>query len=461
MTRRIAPPTLKPELTSRWKKLRPAPGQLAYARSKHRFNTVPAGRRSGKTERAKRKIVRRALKTYLLNHNETARFFAGAPTRAQAKGIWWEDLKKLSQPWWSKEPSESDLTIYLYTDAEIVVFGLDKPQRFEGQPWDGGVIDEVADIKPDAWSRNIRPALSDERQGWCDLIGVPEGRNHYYDLHEYAKAEMARLGDKSEWGAFTWFSSEVLDPKEIEAARRELDTLSFEQEYEASFINFTGRAYYTFTDQNKRAVRGLYNPTKPLIFMLDFNVQPGVAAVAQEAMVDGVMSTIIIGEVWIPDNSNTLMVCRRLLLDWGMHAGTVVVYGDATGGNRGSAKLSGSDWDVVEAVLTRGDGEFRGFGSRVMFNVPKANPSERARVNAVNTRFQNNAGIRRMYVDPERAPHVIVDFDGVKVVEGGSGELDKKTNKNLTHISDAVGYYIVYEFPTTDGGDYGTSAHNL
>ena len=39
---------------------------------------------------------------------------------------------------------------------------------------------EYGNMKLEAWGANVRPALSD-RKGWCDLIGVPEGRNHYYD----------------------------------------------------------------------------------------------------------------------------------------------------------------------------------------------------------------------------------------------------------------------------------------
>jgi hypothetical protein len=50
-------------------------------------------------------------------------------------------------------------------------------------------------------------------------------------------------------------------------------------------------------------------------------------------------------------------------------------------------------------------------------------------------------------VDPSRAPHVIKDFEGVVVVEGGSGEIDKKANPELSHLSDGAGYYIFREFP--------------
>jgi hypothetical protein len=49
-----------------------------------------------------------------------------------------------------------------------------------------GILDEFGNCKPNAWGANVRPALSD-RNGWCDLIGVPEGRNHYYDNNKRSR----------------------------------------------------------------------------------------------------------------------------------------------------------------------------------------------------------------------------------------------------------------------------------
>lgn len=444
-------------LPPRWYPLRAAPGQLAYARSRHRFNVVPAGRRSGKTERFKRKLVRKAMTLEGITHNDTPRFFAGAPTRDQAKRIYWDDLKKLSRPWWLGTPSETELTIRLLTGAEIVVVGMDKPERIEGSPWDGGGLDEYGNMKPQAWGANVRPALSD-RNGWCDLIGVPEGRNHYYDAYNTAVAAMTEQGDASEWGAYTWKSIEVLPAAEVEQARRDLDKLTFEQEYEASFVNFAGRAYYAFTDQNKARLRDRYDPKQPLIVCLDFNVAPGVAAIVQELPFPGrpkdkpQIGTAVIGEVYIENNSNTPAVCRRVLTDWAKHEGRVEVYGDATGGARGTAQTEGSDWDIAKADLRAGypSEGIRGFGGRVTFHVKSANPAERARVNAVNSRTCTADGTMRLMVDPHAAPHVVRDLEGVTTLKGGSGEIDKKKNPTLTHITDALGYYIDFRFPVAD-----------
>jgi len=441
----------------RWFPLRAVPEQGGYKNSAARFIVVPAGRRSGKTEIAKRKLAKTAAGggKRRPNHLHPPRYFAGAPTRQQAKAIYWNDLKALTRPWWAGAPSESELTIRLENGAELVVFGMDKPQRFEGAPWDGGVLDEFADMRPDAWTMNVRPALSD-RNGWCDLIGVPEGRNHYWHTYNKARAAMMEHGEHHEWAAYTWFSSAVLPPHEIAAARADLDPLSFAQEYEASFVNFEGRAYHAYSDLNTRSLRQFYNPAVPLVFCFDFNVSPGVCVVCQPMRLSptGDVLTCVVGEVWIPDNSTTELVCRRLLTDWKDHTGQVEVYGDASGGARGSAKVAGSDWDIVKVMLKDGDAAsgLAGFGYRVSYHVPTKNGSERARVNAVNSRLCAISGDRRLLVDPGAAPHVAADLEGVQLVQGGSGEIDKKKNKALTHISDALGYYIVARFPLAPSG---------
>ena len=424
-------------------KFRPHPIQLQLWNSKARFRVVPAGRRSGKTAIAKRFLIRRAVNALdEIGHlNPPYNFFAAAPIRDQAKRIYWADLKNMiPSELMDGRPSESELTIKLINGASITVVGMDKPERIEGTPWDGGILDEYANMKAHAWGANVRPALSD-RRGWCWLIGVPEGRNHYYETY------MRALADESgEWQGFTWKSVDILPPEEVEAAKRDLDELTFQQEYEASFINFEGRAYYPFTfETHSTKLRHLYDPRQPLIFCFDFNVAPGVAAVCQELQLpSGQTGTAVIGEVYIPRNSNTPAVCRKLIADWGTHQGNVICYGDATGGSKGSAKVQGSDWDLIRA-------EFRAapFASRISYRVPSANPAERSRVNAVNSRLKNQSGEIKLMVDAQHAPHVAKDLDGVALLKGGSGEIDKKGDPDLTHISDALGYYIVFEYSTT------------
>ncbi|MHC4643959.1 MAG: hypothetical protein ACYTBJ_00555 [Planctomycetota bacterium] len=437
-------PILNPALTQeRGYQLRYHPEQARLWVSDKRFNVVPAGRRSGKTEIVgKRKLILRAMAPPQLGGSPypEANYFVAAPTFTQVKRIYWNDLKRLIPRSMIDAKSESELWIRLINQNTIWCVGLDKPERMEGFPWDGGVIDEIGNVKPDAWEANIRPALAD-RGGWCDFIGVPEGRNHYYDL------DLAARTDKTgEWGHFHWISADILPAKEIEAAKATMDELTYLQEFEASFVNFSGRCYHAWDEKrNARQVKHLYNPVKPLILMFDFNVEPGVCAIGQELQVNrnhDYLTTILFDEVWIRRHSNTLRVCKAIKERYEKrHLGPVVCYGDATGGSGGSAKILGSDWELIGKSLRKI------WGDRIKFRVRRRNPRERDRVNAVNSLlFSANEQVK-LLVDPGCCPQIVRDFEGVILLEGGSGEIDKKSTPLLTHLTDAIGYYSEREYP--------------
>ena len=135
---------------NRWYQLKPLPVQLDLVNDDVRFKVVPAGRRSGKTERAKRYIIKTALR----NANEA--YFVAAPTRDQVKKIYWTDLKRLAPESQVLKFRETELAIYFVNGTVLTLIGLDKPERIEGTFWSGGIIDEIADIKSDAWEAHIR-----------------------------------------------------------------------------------------------------------------------------------------------------------------------------------------------------------------------------------------------------------------------------------------------------------------
>ena len=53
--------------------------------------------------------------------------------------------------------------------------------------------------------------------------------------------------------------------------------------------------------------------------------------------------------------------------------------------------------------------------------VPAANPPERSRVNAVNSRIKSAAGEVRLMVNPVRAPHVVTDLERVALLSTTAG----------------------------------------
>lgn len=400
-----------------------------------RFRVLCTGRRFGKTVVAVDELARFAAK------GPRQRVWYVAPSYRQAKQIAWNMLKdRLTPLRWVRRRNESDLTLELVNGSTISLRGADNFDSLRGVGLNFLVMDEFADIKPEAWFEVLRPTLSD-KHGHALFCGSPKGRNWAYDLYQRGLEP-----EETEWGSFLFTTLEGgnVPEEEIEQARRELDELTFAQEYLASFVNFEGRAYYPFLRETHTApLHALYNPRAPLAFCFDFNVDPGVAAVCQEVTLpNGLTGTAVIGEVYIPRNSNTPAVCRKLVSDWGTHRGPVVCYGDASGGSRGSAKVAGSDWDLIKAEMRKAP-----FAAQVSYRVPSANGPERARVNAMNSRLKSDSGEVRLMVDPQKAPHVVRDLEGVCLLKGGAGEIDKKGTPDLTHISDALGYYVVGEFP--------------
>jgi len=183
--------------------------------SKHRFFIIPAGRRSRKSLIGKYKVLMYAVE------NE-GRYFLAAPTRDQAKRIFWGKLKKavslLNAN--SGNPNETELKIKIINGSEIHVIGLDKPQRVEGTQWHGGHITEFSSIKRGAWAENIRPLFSDTN-GFCILDGVPDYReknfDEYRNLAEYAcngeipetPAYEGIFRENNEWCYYSWLSQDV------------------------------------------------------------------------------------------------------------------------------------------------------------------------------------------------------------------------------------------------------------
>lgn len=360
---------------------------------------VPAGRRSGKTEIAKRWLV---LNLWRAKEQPKPwpdpRYFAAAPTRDQAKRIFWDDLKRLVPKPWIKNVSESGLCITTRWGAELWVVGLDVAARMEGTPWDGGVIDELANCREGIWGANIRPALSD-RQGWAWLIGVPDrdapGQVEYKRMVEYAKS-----GQDPEWDCFSWPSADILPASEIESARRQMDPEMFDQEYGGKFVLAGGLAFPTFDQkQHVNASEAIYDPSLPLCLSFDFNVNPFCFGAIQHKR--GKVRPRIIHEFRLSD-SDTNTACEAFL-DWYEKLDpkpcALSIYGDASGNARDST--SGvSDWLIIQKRL-------KNLSPR--FVVPSSNPPIKDTLNAVRARLKNAANEIGVVINPQ-CRQLIDDF---------------------------------------------------
>ena len=203
------------------------PAQMEIFNSPARFKVAACGRRFGKSYLAAWILLIKGLQS------EKKDIFYIAPTFQQAKDILWALLKDLGRDV-IKSTHENTATITLINDRKIYLKGSDRPDTLRGVGLAYVVMDEYAFMKPSVFEQIIRPTLADVK-GEALFIGTPEGRNHFYDLYVAAQ-------DDDEWEAFTFNSTDnpLIDPKEIEVARRSMSTQAFRQEFEASFESFSG-----------------------------------------------------------------------------------------------------------------------------------------------------------------------------------------------------------------------------
>jgi phage terminase large subunit-like protein len=189
-----------------------------------RFKVVAAGRRTGKSRLAAWLLIINALQT------ERGHVFYVAPTQGQARDIMWNTLMDLGNPVITGSHI-NNLTIKLVNGATISLKGADRPETMRGVSLKFLVMDEYADMKPSVWEQILRPALADQK-GEAMFIGTPMGRNHFYELYTYAT-----MSDDDSYQAwhFTSYDNPLLDPDEIDTAKKSMSSYAFRQEFLASF----------------------------------------------------------------------------------------------------------------------------------------------------------------------------------------------------------------------------------
>ncbi len=392
-----------------------------------RFIVVPAGRRSGKSELAKRFGANYALK------NPGEKIFFAAPTMGQSVKIFWKDLKNLTiSSLHPKKPSETNYQIFLPNGSEIHVIGLDEARRFEGIDWSGGIVDEIADVKEVGLKENIMPALDTVNplrpyyRAWCWFIGVPDGLNHFYEMAQYAETANDPL-----WKLFHWKTEEILPPDVIEAARRRMSPKQFKQEYCASFETASGKIYEDYSKLNWTSEKIL--PHEELHWSHDQNYTPLSSCIS--VVRDN--KPYFLDEI-VLESAISRQSAFEFVEKFKKHSNKkVYIYGDPAG-RAGEKHGHRSDYTDIEDVLRRHGWSFER-------RVKPAHPAIKDRQNAVRALIKNAVGDVNLFVNPSTA---VWSHRGLSTVQlqGGSSFQEDQRNK-YQHITTAIGYFVDYLWP--------------
>ena len=347
--------------------------------------------------------------------------FYVAPTYRQAKQIVWKKLKKkLVELKWAKKVNETELSILLKNGSTISLKGADNFDSLRGVGLDFVVLDEFADIDPDAWYEVLRPALSD-RQGSALFIGTPKGKGNWsfelFNKHE---------DDPDFWSSFqyTTIQGGNVTAEEIEAAKRDLDDRTFNQEYNATFETYGSIIAYNF-DRNIHVKKyaGNLNLVKELHIGIDFNNSPITAAICVR---EG--NTLFqIDEVYMND-SNTGELANEISARYPGYK--IIAYPDPAGRQRKTSANGQTDFTILSNA---------GFAVKA----PNAHNAVRDRINSMNARLKTVDKQVHYYVDP-KCKHTIDSLEKFAYKEGTQTP-DKE--KGFDHMFDALTYCVDYLFP--------------
>jgi phage terminase large subunit len=215
-----------------------------------------------------------------------------------------------------------------------------------------------------------------------------------------------------------------------ERLRDSYDEKFYQQEVLGSYLSMDGGQVYSAFDRNAHIREMAVNPREPLLWTLDFNVDPMSSLILQLA--GGVVK--VVGEIVIR-HSTTRQACEAFLTRFPTHHAGVTIYGDASGNQQQTT--GATDYDMIRE-------HFAAHSSvKVDYRVPKANPSVRERINLTNRQLKSASGKIGLLVDPQ-CKELIKDFEQVCFKED-SNVIDKDRDRMRTHLSDALGYVLWQE----------------
>ena len=325
--------------------------------------------------------------------------------------------------------NKSDKELIIKDFGTIIFRNMSEPEMIVGYEVGYSLIDEC-DVMPkhkmdkafkQILARNRAP-LPDKKPNQVDLVGTPEGYRFYYNLMVANKPDNYRL-----------IKARTMDnphlPEDyIDTLKDTYDEKLLQQYLLGEFINVNGSAIYHQFDRDVHVIPNIgIDPYLPLIISFDFNINPYNAIY---------LIQVIDGKVTVIDNAiikgkplvDSLDYLKEKFSHLGANLFSATIYGDAAGKAR-SQGTAQTNYDLI-----------RDAGFHKM-KIKTANPRVADRINALNSMLRNGNGSVNMAIC-ERNHELITDLEQMSYND--KGEVDK-SNQDLSHAVDSVGYYIEYE----------------
>jgi hypothetical protein len=309
------------------------------------------------------------------------------------------------------------------TGSRVIFRPVDEFERLRGTnlAWFG--LDELTYTTEDAWLRLEARLRDPKARRLCGFaVWTPKGYDWVYRrfIRQPVEGYDVTLATPFE-------NRHILTkvPDFYDRLRRSYDERFFEQEVLGKYLNVhEGLVYHAF-DRTQNLTDTEADPKLPLLWALDFNVNPMCSVVAQireEKVI--VIDEIVMGRASTPE------VCEEFQTRYPRHPGGVIVYGDASGNKMQTSGTT--DYTMMKKFFSE-----KGSVS-VTYKIPSSNPSVRERVNLVNAMLRSADGETQLLVH-HRCQELILDLEQVSF-KPGSSIIDKEKDPRRTHLSDALGY---------------------
>jgi hypothetical protein len=405
-------------------KYAPLASQQKFHDSDARFKGFSGPIGSGKSQA----LVHQAIMMCVKNPGCTG--LLGAPTfqmlRDATQKALFDALEANGVPF-SFNKAEGALQI-LESRSTILLRSLEDFEHLRGTnlAWFG--VDELSYTHEEAWLRlegRLRDPLATQLCGFA--AWTPKGFDWVY--RRFVQDES---GSYDVIRAKPFENSKLLDavPDFYDRLRKTYDELFYQQEVLGEYINQAGgKVYRNFLRETHLRVCEI-DPGRPLLWALDFNVNPMCSIIAQ---INGERATVL-DEIQIND-ATTEDACQEFAGRYKNFVRNLRIYGDASGDSR---QTSGStDYGIIREFF------WKHFGCHPSQQVPEKNPMVRDRVSLLNARLLNADGETNLFVDP-RCKGLIADFEELSYKEG-SMIPDKDKDYRRSHLSDALGYLLWQE----------------
>lgn len=398
------------------------PSQQKFHDLKARFKGFSGPIGSGKSQA----LCQEAIRLACVNHGRTG--LIGAPTypmlRDATQAALFEILEASEIRY---DHNKAENTVVLRGLGSKILFRpVEEFERLRGTnlAWFG--IDELTYTQEESWLR-LEGRLRDPKAAELCGFGVWTPKGYDWVYRRFIANPTKGYGVVLAKAHENRFLLEKI-PDFYERLKVSYDERFYQQEVLGQYLNMNGGRVYSSFDRTVHVQATTYDPSRPVLWALDFNVDPMSSIVAQE--IGG--RVVVLQEIFLR-NATTQMAAEAFLTRFKEHRAGVVVYGDASGSHQQTTGTS--DYDVIEEY-------FRvNAPMRIRFEVPKANPSVRERINLMNSRLRSAAGVVGLVIDA-KCKELIRDFEEVSYKEG-SAQIDKDRDRMRTHLSDALGYLLL------------------